>query len=428
MSGNVMDKPIDTRAKRRRRRIVLITGAAAVLSGVVYLAFMQVTSRLNVDLDKITVQQVRQAVFQDDIAMIGSVEPIQVVFLDATEGGRIEEIYAREGTRLKQGDRILRISNDRLLLEISNYETEVARAVNDLKSMRVTLENQENDNQTKLVEYEYDLYKLGRDLTNNAALLKHAIISRDDYQLSKENYERKLKLTELLARKSKLDSSTIASRIAASEESVESMQKNLAIIRARLTKLIVTSPVDGELATLNPELGQVIAYGARMGTINILDSYKLRADVDEHYIGRVKPRLKASCEFATNEYPASISKVYPEARGGKFAVDLVFTGTIPPGIRIGQTSRIRLELGESSTAILVGRGGFYQSTGGQSIYVLDRRAGVAVKRAIRLGRQNPSFYEVLGGLQAGEEVITSGYESFGNAEKLILKRSDGALH
>jgi HlyD family secretion protein len=280
-------------------------------------------------------------------------------------------------------------------------------------------------NQSQLVDYYYDLCRLGRDLTNNAQLFTNRIISLDDYQLSKENYERKKKLYELLSKKSELDSSTIATRIAASEESVESMQKNLAVIRERLSSLTVRSPVNGQLATLNPELGQVIAYGARIGTIHILDSYKVKGEVDEHYIARVKPKLTASCEFSSREYPARISKVYPEVKGGRFSVDLVFSGAIPPEIRIGQTARIRLELGESQTALLVGRGGFYQSTGGQWIYIVNRQQNVAVKRPIKLGRQNPAFYEVLEGLQAGEEVITSGYETFGNADKLVLRTPRG---
>jgi HlyD family secretion protein len=200
------------------------------------------------------------------------------------------------------------------------------------------------------------------------------------------------------------------------------MQKNLSIIRNRLNKLTITAPVNGELATLNPELGQVINLGTRIGTINVLDSYKLKADIDEHYVARVKIKLKAWCEFSGNEFPATIVKVYPEVKDGKFSVDLVFTDSIPQEIRIGQTSRIRLELGESETAILVARGGFYQSTGGQWIYLVDKTGIMAIKRNIRIGRQNPNFYEVLEGLEPDQEVITSGYENFGNSDKLILKK------
>jgi HlyD family secretion protein len=202
---------------------------------------------------------------------------------------------------------------------------------------------------------------------------------------------------------------------------VESMQKNLGVNRSRLRMLMVKAPVNGELATLNPELGQVVSVGTRIGTINVLDSYKIRAEIDEHYIARISSKLKASCEFSEKEYPGTIAKVYPEVKAGKFAVDLGFAGKIPPEIRIGQTSRVRLELGESRKAVLVPRGGFYQSTGGQWIFVVDPRTGIARKRPIKLGRQNPNFYEVLEGLAAGEEVITSGYDSYLTMDRVVLK-------
>jgi HlyD family secretion protein len=188
-----------------------------------------------------------------------------------------------------------------------------------------------------------------------------------------------------------------------------------------LNKLSITAPVNGELATLKPELGEVINYGTRIGSVNILDSYKVRVDIDEHYISRVKLKLKAYCDFSGADYAASITKIFPEVKDGKFAVDMEFSGKIPQEIRIGQTSRIRLELGESETALLVGRGGFYQTTGGQWIYVVDKSETYATKRNIKIGRQNPKYYEVLEGLTPGEKIITSGYENFGTADKLVLK-------
>lgn len=417
-----MDRPLDPKHKRKRRLARYAMAGVLALLLALYAAFRDTRSQVNAQVDQITIEKIRQDVFQEYISVMGVVEPIQTVFLDATEGGRIEEINLREGAKVKKGDPILRLSNDNLLLEISKYETEVARAVNDLKTMRVALENQENNNQSQLVEYRYELRKLGRELTNNTGLLKNAIISTDTYLLSEENYERTLQLHELLARKSALDSASFTSRIAAAEESVESMQRNLQLNRSRLKNLSIRAPVDGELATLNLELGQVIAYGARIGTINILEAYKLKAEVDEHYISRVRTQLKASCEFSGREHPALVSKIYPEVHAGKFTVDLVFAKAPPPDIRIGQTSRINLELGEPQTARLVPRGGFYSSTGGQWIFVVDRRQGIASKRNIKLGRQNPTSYEVLEGLEPGEEVITSGYAPFGAMEKLILKQ------
>jgi len=416
-----MDKPIDPQVKRKKRWIRYAIAGTAVFAILLYALRLDFSSQVNIDRDKVTLERIRKDVFQDYIAVIGAVEPIQIVYLDATEGGRIEEIFIREGTTVRKGDPILRIANDKLLLEISSYETEVARAVNDLKALRVTMENQLFNNQSQLVQYDYDLRKLGRDMTNNERLVKSQIISTDDHQVSVENYERKLKQNELLMKKSATDSNSMTARITASEESVESMQRNLAVNRSRLDKLVVKSPVDGELATLNPELGQVIAYGAPIGTINILDAYKLKADVDEHFIARVRPKLKAFCEFSEKEYPATVSKIFPEVKNGKFSVYLIFNEKIPPEIRIGQTSRTRLELGESQTAILVPRGGFYASTGGQWIYVVDPQTRVASRRNVKIGRQNPGFYEVLDGLEAGEEVITSGYETFGNKDKVVLK-------
>ncbi|MEI7732557.1 MAG: efflux RND transporter periplasmic adaptor subunit [Verrucomicrobiota bacterium] len=416
-----MDKPIDPGIKRKKRLIRYAIAGTALLAVLFYCLHQNVGSQVQVDQTKITRAKVKKDIFQDEIAVLGAVEPIQTVFLDATEGGRVEEIFIREGAAVKKGDPILRITNDKLLLEISSYETEVARAVNDLKSLRVTMENQLYNNQSQLVQYYYDLCKLGRDVTNNEQLVQTQIISQDDRQTTRENYDRKQKLYELLAIKSVLDSNSMTARITASEESVESMQRNLAINRSRLDKLTIKAPVDGELATLNPELGQVIAYGAPIGTINILDAYKLRADVDEHFISRVKLKLQASCEFSGQEYPAAVSKIYPEVKSGKFSVNLVFSGKVPPEIRIGQTSRIRLELGQSQTAILIPRGGFYSSTGGQWIYVVNPQTQIAIKRNIRIGRQNPAFYEVLEGLEPGEEAITSGYETLGNMEKILLK-------
>lgn len=414
-----MDRPIDSRIKKRKIIIRYSVLSTLVVIVILFFIFRDNSSKLNVELDKITVETVKKDIFQDYISVIGTVEPIQTVYLDATEGGRVDEIFIREGTMVRKGDVIMTLSNDNLLLEISNYETEVARAVNDLKTMRVNLENQQINNKTQLVELLFNLKKLERDYKNNTILLKDKYISDNEFLVSKENFERTQMLFDLFRQKNIQDSLSINVRIAASEESVESMQKNMVIIRNRLSNLFVKAPVDGELASLNPELGQVISYGTRIGAINILDSYKLKAEIDEHYINRVKLKLEAFCDFSDTEFTASITKVYPEVIEGRFSVDMEFNGKLPDGMRIGQTSRIRLELGESETAVLVPRGGFYQSTGGQWIFVVE--GDMAIKRNIRIGRQNPLFYEVIEGLHPGEKVITSGYENFGDVDKLILK-------
>lgn len=415
-----MDKPIDPAIRRRSQRLKYGIAAGLAIIGVLYLVFRDGSSSARVSRDKLTVERVRADVFQDFIAVIGSVEPIQTVYLDATEGGRVEEILIREGTAVKKGDSILRLSNDNLLLQIANYETEVARATNDLRSMRVTLENQQFGNQSQLIEYDYDITKLERDVVANDQIAQSGGITREAFLLTRDNLEKKRKLRDLLAKKSATEATTFAARIAGAEVMVDSMQKNLEVSRSRLQMLTIKAPVNGELASLNPELGQVISVGTRVGTVNVLDSYKIKADVDEHYIARVSSNLKASCEFSEKEYAAAIAKVYPEVKSGKFSVDLVFTGPIPPEIRIGQTSRVRLELGESRKAILVPRGGFYQSTGGKWIFVVDPKSKIATKRPIKLGRQNPSFYEVLEGLNPGDEVITSGYDTYASVDRVEL--------
>jgi len=416
-----MDRPLDGKIKRRKKIITYSSIGIVVLTIIAFFIFRDNSSKLNVESDKITIEEVKKDIFQDYISVIGTVEPLQTVYLDATEGGRVEEIFIREGTMVKKDDVIMRLSNDNLLLEISNYEAEVARAINDLKTMRVNLENQQISNKTQMVDLYYDLLKLERDYKNNKNLVKEKYISETEFQLSKENYERTKKHYELLSKKNMQDSLSIDARIEASEGSVESMQRNMAIIRNRLNKLSIQAPVNGELASLNPELGQVIGYGTRIGTINILDAYKEKAEIDEHYIARVKLKLKSFCDFDGTEFMATITKIYPEVKEGKFSVDMEFAVKIPQDMRIGQTSRIRLELGASETAILVARGGFYQSTGGQWIYVVDKANNMAIKRNIKIGRQNPVYYEIIEGLAPGEKVITSGYDNFGNVDKLVLR-------
>ena len=306
-------------------------------------------------------------------------------------------------------------------MEISNNEAQVAQAVNEVKSLRVNLENQQINNKTQLVDLYYDLLRLKREYKYNQELFKNDHISREQLDISHENYERNQKRYELLFEKSIKDSAFMESRLAASEESVESMQDNLNIIRGRLQKLTVRAPVNGELATLNPEIGEVITYGTRIGTINILESYKLRVEIDEHYISRVSRDLNGECDFSGKLYSAKIKKIYPEVLEGRFTLDMEFTKDIPEEIRIGQTSRIRLELGESKQALLIPRGGFYQSSGGQWIFVIDPSGDFAIKKEIRIGRQNPMYYEVLEGLEQGEKVIVSSYDNFGDVDKLILK-------
>ncbi|MBN2612569.1 MAG: efflux RND transporter periplasmic adaptor subunit [Bacteroidales bacterium] len=393
----------------------------AFLLAFVKIIFGDSSSKLNVDTAKITIREVVFDKYQDYISVNGRVEPIKTIFLDAIEGGRVEEIIIEEGTMVKKGDVILKLSNTNLLLEISNNEATVARAINDLKAAKINLDNQRINNETRILDLNYQLLKLKRTYEYNKVLTRDNLISKEEFDYSREQYELTLKQLELQKQKHIDDSVYMYTRIRADEESIRRMQKNLELVRGKSENLQIKAPVDGELALLNPEIGEVINYGSRIGTINILDSYKMRVEIDEHYIARIGRGLKGEFEFAGNIYTLAIKKIYPEVRNGTFGVDMEFTSLVPEQLRIGQTARIRLELGASEDALLLPKGGFYQSTGGQWVYVVIEDGSLAVKRSIKIGRQNPRYYEILDGLQQGEKVIVSNYDNFGNMDKLILK-------
>ncbi len=417
-----MDRKIEKKFKFFSKKTLWISITSIIVLLVAYnLVFGDKSSKLNVEIEKISISEIKRDVFQDYIAVIGTVEPIQTIYLDAIENGRVEEIIREEGSMVKEGDPIIRLSNDNLILEISNTEAAVTRAVNELRNARLLMIQQQLNSESKIIETELLLKMQERAYKNNKLLYEQNHISYEEFEQSKEQYEASQRTIKLLKEIQYQDSIFRAVQVESLESSVSSLTKNLEIIKGRLDNLNIRAPVDGELATLNPEIGEVVNYGTRIGTINILDSYKLRVEIDEHYIARVSKGLTGDCDFASTPYPAVIKKIYPEVQNGRFYADMIFTKDTPPQIKIGQTSRIKLELGESKEAILIPRGGFYQSTGGQWVYVIDPSGVFAYKRDISIGRQNPRYYEVLGGLDVGEQVIVSSYDNFGDVDKLILK-------
>lgn len=417
-----MDRKIETKGLKKKH-IWIAVGSLVFLLILFQMAFGDKSSKLNVEKDKITIGEVIAGKYQDYISVNGTVEPIKTVYLDAVESGRVEEILIEEGTMVKKGDVILRLSNYNLLLDISGNEADVSRAVNDLKTARINLENQNLQTLSTILQLEYQLKKLERQYSNNKKLNSQNLISKEEFEYSREQYEETTMQLELQRQKYARDSVYTKTRIQSDEGTIERMQKNLNLTRRRLEDLDIKAPVDGELASLHPEVGEVINYGTRIGTINILDSYKMRVMIDEHYITRISRGLPADFDFAGQKNTLRIIKVYPEVQNGTFAVDMEFTSPIPEQIRIGQTARIRLELGESEKALLLPKGGFYQSTGGQWVFVLNPEGNIAERRKVRMGRQNPRFYEILEGLKPGEKVIISDYENFGDADKLILKKN-----
>ena len=416
-----MDRIIEKKRGLTRKNIIYGVMGILILVMAGIIIFGDKSSKYNIDGSRLTIGEIKKDVFQDYITEQGVVEPIRTIYLDAVEGGRVEEIFIEEGDMVKKGDVILRLSNNNLLLEITNNEAQVVRAVNELRTARLSMDQQKLANKQQIIRLENQVKQEKRMFENNKLLLQGNHISKEEYDRSQEAYETSLAQLELVRENFRNDSIYRSIQISSLESSVESMEKSMAIIRRRLENLNFKAPVDGELATLTPEIGQVINYGTRVGTINILDSYKLRVDIDEHYIARIHTGLTGECDFASESFPAEIVKVYPEVQNGRFGVDMEFTGEIPGQIRIGQASRIRLQLGESREGLLLPRGGFYNKTGGQWVFVVDPSGDFAVKRDISLGRQNPRYYEVLSGLEPGEKVITSSYQNFADHDKLIIK-------
>jgi len=417
-----MDRPIEKKHKLTKR-IIWISIPSIVFLLILYtIIFGDKSSKLNVEKDKITIEEITEDLYKNYIAVTGTVEPIQTIYLSSMEGGsRVEEIVIEEGNMVRKGDIIVQLSNTSLILEISNYEAQVSRISNELRQARLLMEQQTLQSRSRLMELQTNILQQRRAYENNKILYQNNHISEEEFKISKEQYELSLQQLELLKQNLKQDSIFRSVQVESLENSVSRMEENLEIVTRRLESLHYRAPVSGELANLNLEVGQVINLGQRFGQINILDSYKLRVDIDEYFISNVSRGLYGDCDFSGTSFKAVITKVYPEVTNGRFSVDMEFTDTVPEQIRIGQTSRIRLELGRPKTAILIPRGGYYQSTGGQWIYVVDPSGNFAEKRQITLGSQNPRYYEVLDGLQPGEKVVVSSYDNFGDVDKLIFK-------
>lgn len=418
-----MDRKLDKKRGITRKNIWYFLFGALMLAVLAIIIFGDKSSKYNVDVSRITIEEVKRDVFQDYITVQGTVEPITTIYLDAVEGGSVEEILIDEGNMVKKGDVILRLNNDNLLLEITNNEAQVVRAINELRTARLQMDQTRLGYKQQIIELEITVIQAKRKYENNKILREQDHISREEFDQSRETYESSGEMLSLVIENYRNDSLYRGIQISSLEASVKSMEESMRIIRRRLDNLNIKAPVDGELASLNPEIGEVVTYGTRVGTINILESYKLRVDIDEHYIARVQRGLNGECDFASTPYTGVITKVYPEVANGRFAVDMVFTDEVPEQIRIGQTSRIRLQLGESKEGILLTKGGFYQTTGGQWVFVLDETEEFAIKRDISIGRQNPRYYEVLSGLEPGEKVIVSSYQNYADHDKLILKHN-----
>jgi HlyD family secretion protein len=378
-------------------------------------------STFRTEKDKLSIAEVTQGKFDDYITINGNVAPIATIYMDAYEGGRVAEKLIEEGAMVKKGDIILKLENMNLYEDILQSESNLALKQNDLRSTKLNFDSRQVEGKKSLATASTDLQKQKRNFEQNQALYDDQLISKEAYLTSKENYELSQKQYDIIKLQTENDDELRKTSLTGLDADLARMQKTLGMVYQRLDHLNVRAPADGQLGFLDAEIGQNIAQGQRIGQINVLTDYKIEASIDEHYIDRVIRDLTALLERNGNEYPLRVRKVYPEVRNGKFKVDLVFTGEKPETIRTGQSYNIKLQLGESSDALLLPKGSFFQSTGGQWIFVVSPDGGEALRRNIRIGKQNSRYYEVLEGLQAGEKVITSNYDSFGEAERIVLK-------
>ncbi len=418
-----MDKPIEKKKGIRGKHIAYMAGAIAFIV-LMYLAFFsERTSTYRVEKDKLIIGTVIEDQFNDYITVPGTVEPISTVFLDAQEGGRVEEILIEEGSMVKAGDIILKLSNPDLYLNILDSEAQLAEKENFLRNTQIAMEQDRLQIKRELLNLRYDIERKKRNYEQNRSLMKDSLISVEEFIRSKEDLDMAIQSEELFTERQKQDSVFRSVQVDNLRNNLDNMRKNLALVRQRMENLNVRATVDGQLGLLVPEIGQSISRGANMGQINVLTSFKVTAQIDEHYIDRVRTGLTATLDRQGNAYNLVIRRVYPEVRNGTFKIDMVFTDVMPDNIRTGQTYYTSLQLGQPKTAILVPIGGFFQETGGQWIYVVDPTESFATRRDISTGRKNPKYYEILEGLQPGEKVIISGYDTFGKNEKLIFKKS-----
>ncbi len=416
-----MDRAIEKKKGLQKKHIWYILAAAAFIM-LLYMAFFtDRTSTYKVESDKLIIESVTEDQFNDYITVPGTVEPITTIYLDALEGGRVEEKLIEEGSMVKKGEIILRLSNADLHLNILDSEAQLAEKENFLRNTMIAMEQDRLQIKKELINLKYDIERKQRTYEQNELLIKDNLISREDFIRSREDLDMALQSRDLFNERQRQDSVFRSVQVTNLQNNLDNMRRNLMLVRERAENLNVRAPVDGQLGLLVPEIGQSIQRGQNMGEINVLTSYKVTAQIDEHYIDRVRTQLSATLDRQGKEYNLSVRRVYPEVRNGTFEIDMVFTDTMPDNVRSGQTYYTSLQLGQPKRSVLVPVGGFFQETGGQWIFVLDQEGKTAYKRNISIGRKNPKYYEVLEGLTPGERVIVSGYETFGKNERLILK-------
>lgn len=417
-----MDRVI-VKKKWGRKRILTIAGITGIvlLIGASYY-FTSGKSRLNVDTERITVSEIKKGPFKEFIPVNGIVLPITTIYLDAVEGGRVEEKFVDDGAIMKKGQPILRLSNTDLELSLVNQETSVFNLLTQMQISRNAAQQNTVGRLTQFTDADNALKEAERVYQLNKRLYEQKAIGSQEFRQSENTYNYQLQKKKLADRVLKQDSSSTRTELSQAKQSYERTQNALEVMRKKVGDLIVRSPVDGQLTSLDAEIGQSKNKGERLGQIDVLSGFKVRVDIDEHYITRVFNDLIGDFTLADKTYKLKIKKVYTQVTNGRFQVDMAFVDQVPSGIRRGQTLQIGLALSDETQAVLVPKGGFFQQTGGNWIFKVSDNGNIAYRTDIQLGRQNPDYYEVLSGLKPGDKVVTSSYENYGTMQELVLKK------
>ena len=417
-----MDRKIEKGRWNKKKILTIagITGIALLIFASIY--FTSGKSKLNVDVERITISEVRKDAFQETIPLNGVVLPQTTIYLDAVEGGRVEEKYVEDGAFLKKGQPILRLSNTDLELSLVNQQTSV---YNLLTQMQIAKNAAQQNTTTKLnqkTDVESALKEAKRIYELDKYLYEKKAIGLQEFKQAENNYNYQLERMNLTEKILKQDASSNVQQVSQAQQSYLGSQNALGVMRKKVGDLVVRAPVDGQLTSLDAEVGQNKPKGERLGQIDVLSGYKVRVDVDEHYISRVFIGLTGEATIANKDYKLKINKVFTQVNNGRFQVDMLFMDKVPEGIRRGQTLQIRLALSEEKQALLLAKGGFYQQTGGNWVFKLSSDGKTAYKVDVQLGMQSPDYYEVLSGLEPGDKVVTSSYENYGNMQELVLKK------
>ncbi len=415
-----MDTLIERKPGINRKHIYIIGGIALAMAVVLYFIFRSNVSSMTVDKESLTIAPVKKAEFNDYIRVIGQVMPSRIIYMDAIEGGRVEERLKEEGAMVKAGDVILRLSNPLLNIGIMQSEADLAYQENELRNTRISMEQESLRLKQERIGLNKEFIRKQRRHEQFLRLMEEQLIAREDFQQAEEEYRAAKEQLAIVDERIRRDSVFRENQINSLDENIHNMKKSLALVRERLDNLLIKAPIDGQVGNLNAQVGQSISAGEHIGQI-ITPDLKIQAQIDEHYVERVLPGLPADFTRDGGNYKLEVTKSYPEVKDGQFRTDLSFVTKRPENIRAGQTYHINLQLGDPVQAILIPRGGFFQITGGRWMYVVDESGKFALRRPVKIGRQNPQYYEITEGLAPNEKVIISGYELFGDNEKLILK-------